>query len=130
MWSKACCAPNNKGEATTCVRQSAMKWMCQLESLVASNAYSKTVRKARLLLASTALKALYAQLANASLGLMKMKCMIAIEEVLDIATHLFLCFTSKQALAHLPKAWLDPLHMGQQQGMAVCTSTSFTKAFL
>ncbi|CAK0762005.1 hypothetical protein CVIRNUC_002914 [Coccomyxa viridis] len=45
VWSKACCAPNNKGEATTCVRQSAMKWMCQLESLVASNAYSKTVRK-------------------------------------------------------------------------------------
>ena len=52
MWSKACCAPNNKGEATTCVRQSAMKWMCQLESLVASNAYSKTVRKACPLLAS------------------------------------------------------------------------------
>lgn len=51
MWSKACCAPNNKGEATTCVRQSAMKWMCQLESLVASNAYSKTVRKVRPLLA-------------------------------------------------------------------------------
>ena len=52
VWSKACCAPNNKGEATTCVRQSAMKWMCQLESLVASNAYSKTVRKVRPLLAS------------------------------------------------------------------------------
>lgn len=46
MWSKSCCAPNNKGEAFTCVRQSAMKWMCQLESLVASSAFAKTVRKA------------------------------------------------------------------------------------
>ena len=75
MWSKACCAPNNKGEATTCVRQSAMKWMCQLESLVASNAYSKTVRKARPLLAIIALNSPHAHLVSESISSAAMECM-------------------------------------------------------
>jgi len=46
VWSNACCAPNMKGEATTCVRQSPMKWMCELETMVNTKAFAKTVRKA------------------------------------------------------------------------------------
>ena len=46
VWPSACCAPTIKGEATTCVRQSAMKWMCELETMVNTKAYAATVRKA------------------------------------------------------------------------------------
>lgn len=48
VWPSACCAPTIKGEATTCVRQSAMKWMCELETMVNTKAYAATVRKASL----------------------------------------------------------------------------------
>ncbi len=46
VWPSACCAPTIKGEATTCVRQSAMKWMCELETMVNTKAYAATVGKA------------------------------------------------------------------------------------
>ena len=51
MWDKACCAPTQKGEATTCVRQSPMRWMCELESMVNTKAFAKSVRKVKLLTA-------------------------------------------------------------------------------
>ena len=47
VWDKACCAPTMQGEATTCVRQSAMQWMCELESMVNTKAFAKSVRKVR-----------------------------------------------------------------------------------
>ena len=48
VWDKACCAPMQNGEATTCVRQSPMKWMCELESMVNTKAFAKSVRKVKL----------------------------------------------------------------------------------
>ena len=45
VWDKACCAPTQTGEATTCLRQSAMRWMCELESMVNTKAFAKSVRK-------------------------------------------------------------------------------------
>lgn len=47
VWDKACCAPTQNGEATTCVRQSPMKWMCELESMVNTKAFAKSVRKVK-----------------------------------------------------------------------------------
>ena len=47
VWQNACCAPTQNGEATTCVRQSPMRWMCELESMVNTKAFAKSVRKVK-----------------------------------------------------------------------------------
>ena len=48
VWTSACCAPNNKGEAFSCVRASALKWACLPNAFVSTTSYSATVPKARL----------------------------------------------------------------------------------
>lgn len=48
VWKSSCCAPNMKGEAFSCARNSALLWTCLPDTLVNTASFAATMPKASL----------------------------------------------------------------------------------